>query len=167
MDDLTLRPWRTSDLSNLVLYANNIEIAKNLTNVFPHPYTEENGQKFIEFANGSDNRIIRAICKDDQAIGAIGLHPQADIFCKNAELGYWLAEEFWGQGIMTHAIGLMVDLGFEQLDVTRIFARPFGSNIGSQKALEKNNFDLEAKFEKTLFKQDTFLDEWVYAIRKS
>ena len=82
------------------------------------------------------------------------------------ELGYWLAEPFWGQGIITRAIGQMVQYGFENFDITRIFARPFGTNIGSQKALKKAGFLLEARFEKTLFKNGQFLDELVYALRK-
>ena len=48
----------------------------------------------------------------------------------------------------------------------RIFARPFGTNIASQKVLEKTGFVLEAKFEKTFYKNGEYLDEWVYAVRK-
>ena len=32
---------------------------------------------------------------DEEAVGGIGIHPQTDIFIKNAELGYWLGEPFW------------------------------------------------------------------------
>jgi RimJ/RimL family protein N-acetyltransferase len=60
----------------------------------------------------------------------------------------------------------MLDYGFENFNVTRIFARPFGSNIASQKALEKAGFKLEAKFEQTLFKNGKFEDELVYAVRR-
>ena len=41
-----LRPWQIADLENLVQYANNPNISKNLTNGFPHPYTEEVGASF-------------------------------------------------------------------------------------------------------------------------
>ncbi len=48
--EFKLRPWAISDLGNLVNYANNWNVAKNLTNRFPHPYTETAGKEFIEMA---------------------------------------------------------------------------------------------------------------------
>ena len=68
-------------------------------------------------------------------------------------MGYWLAEPFWGKGIITEAIKQMIDYGFKNFDINRIFARPFGTNIASQKVLEKTGFKLEAKFEKTFYKK--------------
>jgi [ribosomal protein S5]-alanine N-acetyltransferase len=85
---------------------------------------------------------------------------------KNAELGYWLAEPFWGRGIVSSAISQMVEFAFSTYDIDRVFARPFGTNIASQKVLEKNNFILEGKFEKTLIKNGELLDELIYAIRR-
>ena len=76
------------------------------------------------------------------------------------------AEPFWGQGIMTKAVSKIVDYGFKNLDITRIFARPFGTNIGSQKVLEKAGFVLEGKFNATIFKNGEYLDELIYAVRK-
>ena len=93
---LVLRPWRLSDLPNLLKYANNPNIAANMTNGFPHPYTKADGLKFIAFANQDDPVHIFAIEVDGEAVGGIGIHPQSDIHSKNAELGYWLAEPYWG-----------------------------------------------------------------------
>ncbi len=45
-----LRPWKTSDLNDLVTFANNPKIANNLTDEFPHPYLEQHGKKFIKMA---------------------------------------------------------------------------------------------------------------------
>ncbi|MEO1260481.1 MAG: GNAT family protein [Bacteroidota bacterium] len=164
--NFTLRTWSPDDLDSLVKFANNLKIAKNLTNLFPHPYTEESGRNFIKMAREGKPRRIRAIDVNGEAVGAIGLHPQTDIMCKNAELGYWLAEPFWGQGIMTRAVRLTVDYGFEHWDINRIYARPFGTNIASQKVLEKAGFILEGQFEKTIFKNGEFLDELIYAVRR-
>lgn len=161
-----LRPWDIKDVDNLVKYANNFNIAKNLTNQFPHPYTRENGEAFIRMATQDHPRRIFAIELNGEAAGGIGLHPQTDIYRKNAELGYWLAEPFWGKGIMTYAVSQIVDYGFKTFDINRIFARPFGTNTGSQRVLEKAGFVLEGKFEKTLFKNGVYLDELVYAVRK-
>lgn len=165
--DYKLRPWNINDLDSLVKYANNPNIANYLTDGFPYPYLKENGRKFIEHATADDPVHIFAIDINGEAVGGIGIHPQADIQKKNAELGYWLAEPFWGNGIMTKAIQQMIDFTFKTFDINRIFARPFGNNPGSQKILEKNGFVLEAKFDKTLIKNGQLLDELIYAIRKS
>lgn len=154
------------DLDSLVRYANNINIARFLTNQFPHPYTEENGRAFIEFAMSGTPMRIMAIDINNEAVGGIGVHPQKDVYSKNAEMGYWLAEPFWGNGIMTSAIRQMVDYGFKNFDINRIFARPFGNNHASQKVLEKSGFTLEARYEKTFFKNGEYLDELVYAVRR-
>jgi len=164
--EFKLRPWAKEDLNNLVKHANNWNIAKNLTDKFPFPYIESNGQAFIEFATKDDPIHIFAIDIEGQAVGGIGIHPQEDIYRKNAELGYWLAEPFWGQDIISRAIKQILKFAFETYDIDRIFARPFGTNIPSQRVLEKNEFMLEGKFEKTLIKGGILMDELIYAIRR-
>jgi len=166
IENVKLRPWNMDDLENLLKYADNVAIAGNMTDQFPHPYTAANAKAFIENAAASNPVNIFAIELDGQAIGAIGIHPQSDIQKKNAELGYWLAEPFWGRGIITTAIKMMTKYAFSTWDICRIFARPFGTNIASQKALEKAGFKLEGRFEKTFYKNGEFVDELVYAIRK-
>lgn len=163
----TLRPWTLNDLDSLVKYANNPRIAQNLMNRFPHPYTEANGKMFIGMAMGSTPANILAIEIEGAAAGGIGLHLQDDVYCKNAELGYWIAEPYWNKGIVTKAVMQMVGYGFQHFDITRIFARPFGTNTASQRVLEKAGFALEARFEKTIFKNGVYQDELVYAIRKN
>ncbi len=161
-----LRPWTQSDLPSLVKQANNWNIAKNMTDKFPHPYLESNGKTFIEFATQDDPIHIFAIDIDGQAVGGIGIHPQDDIHRKNAELGYWLAEPYWGNGIISNAIKEVLNFAFETYDIDRVFARPFGTNTASQKVLEKNNFILEGRFEKVLIKNNEYLDELIYAVRR-
>jgi RimJ/RimL family protein N-acetyltransferase len=161
-----LRPWTINDLDSLVNYANNPNIARNLTDKFPYPYTSEHGKAFISFATQGTPVNVFAIDINGEAVGGIGIHPQADIQRKNAELGYWLAEPFWGKGIITSAIRQIIDYGFENFEITRIYARPFETNIASKKALEKTGFVFEGRFEKTLYKNGEYLDELIYAVRK-
>jgi RimJ/RimL family protein N-acetyltransferase len=161
-----LRPWNINDLDSLVKYANNWEIAKNLTDKFPYPYTREAGEKFIEFALSGNPIHIFAIEIQGEACGGIGIHQQDDIYIKNAELGYWLAEPFWGNGIITKAIKEMVEFAFDNYEINRVFARPFGSNISSQKVLEKNGFKLEGRLKNTVWKKDRHEDELIYSIRR-
>jgi RimJ/RimL family protein N-acetyltransferase len=164
--DFILRAWKIGDLDSLVNYANNPNIAKFMMDQFPHPYTKEKGEAFIGFASQGNPVRLFAIDVNGKAVGGIGIHPLSDIESKNAELGYWLAEPFWGNGIITKAVIQMVDYGFKTFDLTRIFARPFGTNKASQRVLEKAGFKLEGSFEKTFFKNGEFVDELIYAVRR-
>lgn len=146
--------------------ANDPTVAAMLTDAFPHPYTEEHGRAFIAEAMKSPP-LRRCIEVDGACAGAIGLHPKPDLWRRNMELGYWLARQHRGKGIMTEAIRQMVQLGFDTFpEVTRIYATPFGGNIASQKALEKAGFTLEAKLIGTLIKYGRVEDEWIYAVRR-
>ncbi|MES2566688.1 MAG: GNAT family N-acetyltransferase [Bacteroidota bacterium] len=163
---VTLRAWQLDDLNTLVELANNKNVAQFMADVFPHPYTHENGKTFIASTTFNVNSKIFAITINDKPVGSIGLHLQSDILRKNAEIGYWLGEPYWGKGIIKQAIPQIVDYGFKHLDIVRIFARIYGTNIPSQKVIEKSGFKLEGKYEKTIFKNNEFLDELIYAIRK-
>ncbi len=165
-ENVSLRQWEISDINDLIEYANNPNIAQNMTNAFPHPYTKEAGLKFIEIAQSHSPARVFAICVNNQAVGAIGVHPQADIHEKCAELGYWLAAPFWGKGIMSVAVKQMIEYAFQNFAIVRLYARPFSSNTGSQKVLQKCGFKLEAQLKKSIYKNETYLDELIYAIVK-
>lgn len=162
-----LRSWNSADIPALTRHANNANIARFMTDSFPHPYAEDNARAFIEFATKNTPVNIFAIEVDGEAAGGVGLHAQADIMRRNMELGYWLAEPYWGRGIITSAVKQMIDYGFRTFDIDRIYARPFGTNTASQKVLEKAGFRLEGRFEKTIFKNGELLDELIYAVRRS
>jgi RimJ/RimL family protein N-acetyltransferase len=163
--DFTLRPWRETDLASLVRYADNPRIAQFLTNAFPHPYTGEDGRAFLKMAVGAQG--LRAIDVGGEAVGSIGIFPQTDVHERNAEMGYWLGEPFWGRGIMHCAVREMAAYGFETFpDVTRIFARPFSTNPASQRVLEKAGFTLEARLKDAVYKNGVYMDELIFAIRR-
>ena len=157
-----LRSWELSDLRSLVEHANNNNIAKWLTNQFPNPYTEDDGIAFIESAI-TDKAKIFAIEVNGEAAGAIGIFPQSDIHEKSAEIGYWLSEKHWGNGIISRAIEDITDYGFKTFDIIRIFARPFSSNKRSHRVLEKAGFKLEAILKNALYKNGEYLDEMIYS----
>jgi len=160
--EFKLRKFNIGDINALAKHANNIKIAQFMTDTFPHPYGRPEAEAFISSLENSQN--INAI-DTGEVIGAIGHFPQQGIMRKNVELGYWLSEEYWGKGIMTKAINQTVKHIFSRYDIHRIYARPFGTNIASQKVLEKCGFEREAHFKKTIYKNGEFHDEIVYAIR--
>lgn len=158
-----LRPWELSDLSILVKYANNKKIADKLTDAFPHPYTESDGISFIERMSVFEPARVFAIEVDGEPVGSIGIFPKEDVHRKNAEIGYWLAEPYWGRGIVTEAIHLIVEYGKATFDINRIYAVPFGNNPASQHVLEKAGFTLEARLKNAIYKNGEFLDELIYS----
>jgi RimJ/RimL family protein N-acetyltransferase len=137
-ENISLRPWEISDLDSLLLYANNPNIAKNMTNGFPHPYTKEAGSNFIAMAKTKKPLSIFAICINNEAIGGIGVHPQQDIHEKCAELGYWLAEIFWGKGITSIAVLKMIDFAFQNFDIVRLYVQDLFLRILDHKKCSKN-----------------------------
>lgn len=164
--NFTLRKWKKSDINSLVHHANDYDIAKYLNDQFPYPYTKDCGRSFIQMAALQKPTQIFAIDIDGKAVGALGIHIQDGVLRKNAEIGYWLGREYWGRGIMSLALPMVVDYAFKTFDITRIFARVFEGNAGSIHVLKKNGFKMEAKFEKTIFKNGVFFDEYIFAIRK-
>lgn len=161
-----LRPWQLSDLDSFVKYANNKKIADNLTDQFPHPITKEKGQKLLDYFISNNPLQHMAMVVNGEACGAIGIFPKSDIYRLNAELGYWVAEEYWGLGIATEAVKQMIIYGFNTWPINRIYATPFVTNIGSQKVLEKAGMVLEATIKDSLVKNGIIQDDLIYAIRR-
>ena len=56
--------------------------------------------------------------------------------------GYYIAEEYWGKGIMTDAVKQICEYVFKNSDILRIYAEPFAYNIGSCRVLEKQVFNM-------------------------
>lgn len=164
--EFTLRKFQPEDVPALVRYYDNRNVSRYLTDAFPFPYGEEDARAFIGSVAADDLVQVFAIDVDGEAVGSIGIFPGTDVHRCNAEIGYCLAEPFWGRGIMTAAIGRVCDYGFATFGVDRIFARPFGVNSASHRVLEKAGFTLEARFSGTIVKDDVRYDELYYAIRR-
>src|SRR5215211_3181953 len=126
-----VRSYRLDDAPSLAKHGNNRRIWENLRDRFPHPYTPEGAIEYISHLLQSANPTSFAIDVDGQAVGGISLHIGTDIERIGAEMGYWIGEEFWGRGIATSAIRLVTSFAFSQLDLIRVFAIPFTSNVGS------------------------------------
>ncbi len=163
---LIIRSWTLDDVPALAKHANNPRIARNLRDAFPHPYSEEDAVFFIrEIAMAHPDEIL-AITYNEEAIGGVGALPGTDISRLNCEIGYWLAEPFWGQGLTTEAVSAFCEYLFEHYPFIRIFATPFGSNKASQALLLKCGFVLEAVFKQNLIKDGELEDEMVFALRR-
>jgi RimJ/RimL family protein N-acetyltransferase len=159
---VTLRPFLPGDRDRLTELANNEKIAKNLRDGFPHPYTTEDAEKFIEMAISKSDQIF-AIEYQGQYVGNIGVHLKSDVYRLGAEIGYFIGEPYWGKGIMTKAVNLICDYAFRELGIIRIDTGVFDFNPASMRVLEKCGFVKEAVFRKSVIKRGKICDEVRYA----
>ena len=161
---LTLRSWSLSDAETLARHADNPRVACNLRDSFPHPYTLENAKWFIGFCLSADRTLYLAIDVDGEAAGGISLTFEQDVHRKNAELGYWIAEPYWGKGVTTKAVGMIVARGFGDFPIERIYAMPFANNTASRRVLEKNGFVMEGRLRGSIYKNGELIDSYMYAL---
>ncbi|MCI8300970.1 MAG: GNAT family N-acetyltransferase [Lachnospiraceae bacterium] len=166
MKEFVLREWRKEDEESLVQAANNPNIAANLRNVFPYPYSLEDARWYIGdcISRKNENQISRAIEVDGTAVGSISILVREDVYEKSAELGYWLSEDYWGQGIMTRAVGRICMQAFERFDIVRIFAEPFEDNEGSQRVLQKAGFIFEGTMRDGIYKNGKIHSYCMYSL---
>lgn len=158
-----LRPWRSDDKDSLIRCANNWEVARQLRDRFPHPYTEEDADEWLALVCDEDPVTNLAIVVDGHAVGGIGIELQSDVYRRSAEIGYWLAEAHWGRGIMSEAVPAVTRYALDQFDLCRLFAGVFESNPASARILEKAGYTLEGRMRRSVVKDGRMLDQLLYA----
>ena len=159
----TIRDHRPSDAESLAKHANNRKVWLGLRDAFPHPYTTEDAKKFLQGSIAGLPRIHFCIAIKGEAVGGVGLRPGEDVHRHTAEFGYWLGEEFWGQGIMSEIVPAFVDYCFKEFSLSRIFAMPHSNNTASARVLEKAGFVLEGRLRNNVVKDGKILDSLLYA----
>ena len=166
--NIVLRKWKEDDAERLAEIANNKKIYDNLRDMFPHPYSIEDARQYIALQQDDNNKMSKvfAVVVDGKVAGSIGAFFKEDVYRKNAEIGYYLAEEYWGIGIMTKAVKVLVAFLFQKFDIIRIYAEPFARNKGSRRSLEKAGFKLEAELKSNVIKNGIIEDSCIYALLK-
>jgi [ribosomal protein S5]-alanine N-acetyltransferase len=157
-----LRPWMQEDAPSLARHADNPRVSACLRDLFPSPYTIDDAHRFIAMANGPNHGLLFAIEVRGEAAGGIGILPLTDVYRGTAEIGYWLAEPFWGKGIATGAVRALVPVAFEKTGVVRIQAGIFANNPASMRVLEKCGFVREAVHRNAITKHGMLMDEVMY-----
>ena len=158
-----VRSWQKADAAALVEHANNMNIAKNLRDRFPHPYTLKDARDFLKHAVPADDPTNLAIEAGGAVVGGIGYVPGRDIERYSAEIGYWLGEAHWGHGIATEALQLTTAHAFERMRFLRLFALPFAENLASIRVLEKAGYVREGLLRSSSVKAGTPRDQLIYA----
>jgi RimJ/RimL family protein N-acetyltransferase len=161
-----IRQWRPGDAGDLALCLNNKKVLDNLRDGLPYPYTVKDAEAYISFVLGAekDSQYTWAITVGDRAVGSIGVFRKDNIHRRTAEMGYYIAEPYWGRGIATCAVKQVCAYIFEQTDILRIFAEPFAFNTASCRVLEKAGFVLEGTMRKNAVKNGQVLDMKMYSI---
>lgn len=163
-----IRKWELSDAKDLAAALSNRKVQDNLRDGLPYPYTEQDGKEFISAMLSADENetFAFAIMVDDKVVGSIGIFRQGNIHSQTAELGYYIAEEYWGKGIMTEAVKQICEYVFGDSDIIRIYAEPFAYNIASCRVLEKVGFQYEGTLRSNAVKNGKVIDMKMYSLIK-
>lgn len=164
-----IRKWKLSDAADLALAVSNKKVQDNLRDGLPYPYTEQDGVEYIQAMLTADENetFAFAITVSDKVIGSIGVFRQGNIHRRTAELGYYIAENYWNKGIMTEAVKQICEYVFNNSDIIRIYAEPFAYNMASCRVLEKVGFQFEGILKSNAVKNGKIIDMKMYALIKS
>jgi RimJ/RimL family protein N-acetyltransferase len=158
-----IRDWSDDDRESLVRFANDRDVARNLTHTFPHPYTEADAESWFALLAQMPEPTAWAIDVDGVAVGGVGVILGEGVYGKTAQFGYWLGEPYWDRGIMTAAARAASDYAMSRFGLVRLEARVFEWNPRSMRVLEKCGFEREGTLRKSVFKEDRVIDSVLYA----
>jgi [ribosomal protein S5]-alanine N-acetyltransferase len=165
-EGITLTEIRHSDREAFVEYLNDREIYRCTCRI-PFPYAAADADKFLGIIDDMTVKyghpVNFAIRNSAGALlGGCGFEGLA--YGHKAEIGYWVARPFWGQGIATAAVRAACEYAFAEWKLVRIHAYVFDFNLGSARVLEKNGFQFEGLLSKHLLKGTEFIDCKLYAL---
>lgn len=163
-----IRKWELSDAADLAAALSNKKVQDNLRDGLPYPYTEQDGADYISVMLSADEKetFAFAITVNGRVVGSIGVFRQGNIHRRTAELGYYIAEEYWGKGIMTEAVRQTCEFVFDTSDMIRIYAEPFEYNKASCRVLEKAGFQYEGTLRSNAVKNGKIVDMKMYSLLK-
>lgn len=164
-----IRKWNLSDARDLAAAISNPKIQQNLRDGLPYPYTEQDGIEYISAMLSADENetFAFAIAADGKAVGSIGIFRQGNIHRQTAEIGYYIAEEYWGKGIMTKAVQQACEQVFKKSNLIRIYAEPFAENTASCRVLEKAGFRYEGTLRSNAVKCGKVIDMKIYSLLRT
>ena len=164
-----IRKWKLSDAKDMAMALSNRKIQDNLRDGLPYPYTEQDGMNYISSMISADENetFAFAITVGGKSVGSIGVFRQENIHRHSAELGYYIAEKYWGKGIMTEAVTQICEYVFENSDIIRIYAEPFAYNAASCRVLEKVGFQYEGTLRSNAVKKGKVIDMKMYSLLKT
>ena len=163
--EVSIRPWKIEDAKDLAAAINNTRVLDNLRDGIPYPYAERDAIDFIHEAQSAfaGTQYPFAITVDGKVIGSLGVFRNGNVHRLTAEMGYFIAEAYWGKGIMTEAVSQACAFIFKYTDILRIYAEPYAFNKASCRVLEKAGFQLEGTLRQNAQKNGRIVDMLMYA----
>lgn len=163
---LVLRKATIKDADQIELLASDYDVAKT-TLTIPHPYPSGSAIDFINSMLDGEKAgkiIIYTIVErcSKVLIGLINLTLSSAH--QRGELGYWIGKPYWGKGYGTEATKAMIDYGFAQLHLNKIFAQAFANNPGSWRIMEKVGMTYEGTLKQHFFRFGEFIDVVNYGL---
>lgn len=141
---LILRPWQESDAEALYRYAQNHNIGPAAG--WPPHTSIENSREIIKTVLSAPNTYAIVTKETEEAIGSIGIMTlRSEVYSANmandeCEIGFWIGEPFWGQGLIPEAVNELLRHIFEDLGQTAVWCGYFEGNTKSQRVQEKCGF---------------------------
>jgi len=169
-DEIHLSPFTQHDIPSVVEFLNDGDVYENLLSV-PHPYEEKHAVEWMEKNRNIEEEHGRPISwairnSRGTVTGGVGLKIRDLEMFHRVEIGYWMAKPFWGQGIMTRVVGGFCRYLFETDRLRKITAHVFRSNAASVCVLRKNGFQREGLLRQHFFKNDQYIDAYVFGLLK-
>jgi [ribosomal protein S5]-alanine N-acetyltransferase len=166
---LYLRPLQREDLNPRYLsWLNDPEVTRYMeTGTFPT--TARDLEKFYDEVTGTRNQVILAVAdkKSGQHIGNVKLGPIQWIH-RCATLGIMIGDKkFWGKGAGLEATRLMVEYGFERLNLRRIDLEVFADHDAAVRCYEKAGFKVEGRRRENFFRNGKYVDRLLMALLRS
>jgi ribosomal-protein-alanine N-acetyltransferase len=164
--NIYLRALNEQDiLGNYSTWLNDTEITKyNSHGRFA--MTAEKLLNFVQMSSQSNTSLVMAVVnrENDIHIGNISLQ-SINWIDRNAEIAFLLGEKaFWGKGVMLEAGKLIIEHGFNSLNLHRIYCGTSSQNLGMQKLAEKLEMTIEGIRKEALFNSGKYNDIIEYGI---
>jgi RimJ/RimL family protein N-acetyltransferase len=168
-NETSLSKLQESDKDALVWWLNDKDIYKRTLRI-PYPYTEQDALDWINLTHEKDAKFGQQMTwairnAEGKLIGVIGLLGSSTYPHKD-EIGYWLARDFWGKGVMKRTLKAVTNIIVEEYGVVRLEAPIFAFNLHSQKVAEKCGYLYEGTMRKAFYKDGMYFDCRMYAFVK-
>lgn len=165
---LTMRRVAEQDTDFLFRHFSNPSVTQYLLDQPPLKERTE-AEEIVSFYNNPNqttcNRWVLASKHDQQVVGTCGFH-KWDKRYDRAEIGYDLAPDAWGQGLMSEALRAALEYGFETMGLNRVDALAYVENDRSVKLLEKMGFKNEGLLRDYFSLNGIFYDHYIFSLLK-
>jgi len=137
MSEATLRPAQVSDLEDILGWVNS-GVTKNIAK-FDHPITKEEEYQFLKKITNSDTDKLYLISHEGTPVGQIGLH-DIDWKARHARLAVMISPEHQRKGYARKAIEQVLDIGFENFGLRKIWLKVFEENDAARRLYTRCGF---------------------------